>query len=214
MYDSTWDDSDELDDRLDESLLYRIKEELDPFEHLLWADRPVVPRGIRMPFVPTIFVAVVAGLSGFSLAAMFGLVGQSWLDPGTLFLALGLAPSVLGGMILAHMISLGVRLWMKRRKLARLVYAVTDHRAIVARVEESSGSLESLSLHPGEAVDTRAFENPDGSGDLFFLGIGREEWLPFGFLEVPRVGLVEGLVRETLIDEKYDHWKFGTFGAY
>jgi hypothetical protein len=213
MYDSSWDDSDELADRLGESLFHRIKEELDPTEYLLWADRPVVPQGVRLPFVPVIFVAVVAGLSGFSLAAMFGLVGQSWLDSRTLIFALGLAPSVLGGMILAHLVSLGVRHWLKCRKLARLIYAVTDHRAIVARIEESSGTLRSFSLHPGEAVDTRRFENPDGSGDLFFLGIGRDEWLPFGFLEVPQVGLVEALVRETLINRDFDWWQYGTSGA-
>ena len=43
---------------------------------------------------------------------------------------------------------------------------------------------------------------------------GRDEWLPFDFLEVPRVGLVETLVRETLIDGEQDWWKSGTAGAY
>ena len=74
--------------------------------------------------------------------------------------------------------------------------------------------LESFSLRPGEVADTRRYENPDGSGDLYFLGTDRDEWLPFDFLEVPRVGLVESLVRETLIDVEQDWWKFGTAGAY
>ena len=72
---------------------------------------------------------------GFSLAAMFGLVGQDWIDHRLMILALGLGPAVLGGMIVAHLIGLGVRRWLRRRRLSRLVYAVTDHRAIVARVE-------------------------------------------------------------------------------
>ena len=107
-----------------------------------------------------------------------------------------------------------IRRWLKRRRLARLVYAVTDHRAIVARVEASSGDVEAFSLRPGEVVDTRRFENPDGSGDLFFLGEGRDQWLPLGFLEVPRVGLVEMLARETLIDAEQDWWKHGASGVF
>jgi hypothetical protein len=163
--------------------------------------------------VPAVFVSVVAGLSGFSLAAMFGLIGQAWLDWRTLLLAFGLAPAVLGGMIVAHLISLAVRRWLKGRRLARLVYAVTDHRAIVARIESTSGELSSWSLRRGEAVDTRRFENPDGSGDLYFLGRGGDPWLPFGFLEVPQVGLVEALARETLLDADQDWWRLGTAGT-
>jgi hypothetical protein len=214
MYIPSWDESDELDDRLGESLSARIKAELHPMEYLLWADRPALPRALRIPFVPAVFVAAIAGLSGFSLAAMFGLVGQAWIDLRTLALALGLAPLVLGGMIGAHVVSLAIRRWLKARRLARMVYAITDHRAIVARIESPGGELKAVSLHPGEAVDTRRFENPDGSGDLFFLGAGKDDWLPFGFLEVPRVGFVESLVRETLLDREQEWWKFGTAGTH
>ena len=135
--------------------------------------------------MPALFVSVVAGLSGFSLAAMFGLVGQAWMDGRTLILAFGLGPVVLGGMIVAHLVSLGIRRWLKRRRLARMVYAVTDHRAIIARVVAPSGEIEAFSLHPGDVVDTRRFENPDGSGDLYFLGQGNDHWLPARFPRGP-----------------------------
>jgi hypothetical protein len=191
-----------------------IKAELEPTEYLLWADRPILPGPIRIPFIPALFVSVVAGLSGFSLAAMFGLVGQDWMDRRTLFLALGLGPAVLGTMILGHLISLAVRRWVKRHRLARLVYAITNHRAILARIDRSSGVVESISLCSGEVADTRSYENPDGSGDLYFVGRDGDNVLPFGFLEVPRVGSVESLVRETLIDLDQDWWKRGTTPAY
>jgi len=210
----TWDDSDEPDDRLDEGIFGRIKAELDPTEFLLWADRPVSPPPLRIPLVPALFISALAGLSGFSLAALFGLVGEAWLDPLTLALALGLGPCVLGGMIFAHLVSLMVRRWLKRRRLARMIYAVTDHRAIVARIEVSSGELESSSLRPGDIIDTRRFENPDGSGDLYFIGRGFEQWLPIRFLEVRQVGLVEALVRDALLNAEEDWWKFGSAGAY
>jgi hypothetical protein len=209
----SWEDSEYLADRLGESTLGRIKAELDPAEYLLWADRPLLPSSVRIPPMPAVFVSVLAGLSGFSLAALFGLVGQAWIDPRTVLLALGLAPCVLGGMIFAHLISLGVRRWLKRRRLTRLVYAVTDHRAIVAQIDGPSGDLRAVSLHPGEVSDTRRFENPDGSGDLYFLGDGHDVWLPTVFFEVPQVGFVEALARETLLDRDHEWWKFGTAGA-
>lgn len=209
----SWEDSEELADRLGEWTLGLIKAELDPAEFLLWADRPLLPSSVRIPPMPAVFVSVLAGLSGFSLAALFGLVGQAWIDPRMVLLALGLAPCVLGGMIVAHLISLGVRRWLKRRRLTRLVYAVTDHRAIVAQIDGPSGDLRAVSLHPGEVTDTRRFENPDGSGDLYFLGDGHDEWLPTVFFEVPRVGFVEALARETLLERDHEWWKFGTAGA-
>ena len=103
-------------------------------------------------------------------------------------------------MIFAHLVSLMIRRWLKRRWLARMVYAVTDHRAIVARIEGDFGELQSCSLRPGEIIDTRQFENPDGSGDLYFIGHGFDHWLPIGFLEVRQVGLVEALVRDALAE--------------
>src|SRR6516164_8750497 len=151
MNDWSCDASEDAADRLGAGLFGRIKAELDPTEYLLWADRPAPPRAIRIPLVPALFVAVIAGLSGFSLAAMFGLIGQVWMDRRTVILALGLAPAVLGGMIAAHLISLVIRRWLKRRRLARLVYALTNHRALVVRIERGSGKLSSSSLWVGDA---------------------------------------------------------------
>ncbi len=210
----SWDASDDAGDRLGEGIFSRIKAELDPTEFLLWADRPLSPPPLRIPLVPALFISVLAALSGFSLAALFGLVDEASLDLRTLVLALGLGPFVLGGMIFGNLLSLLIRRLRKRRRLARMIYAVTDHRAIVARIEVSSGELQSSSLRPGEIIDTRRFENPDGSGDLYFIGQGFDQWLPIGFLEVRQVGLVETLVRDALLNVEEEWWKFGTAGAY
>ena len=108
MDDPSWDEFD-LVDRMGEDLFGRFKAMLEPTEYLIWADRPLLPRPVCIPFVPALFVSMVAGLSGFSLAAMFGLISQDWMDHSRMILALGLAPAVLGGMIVVHLISLGVR---------------------------------------------------------------------------------------------------------
>ncbi len=214
MFIPSWDDSDEPGSRLGEGIFGRIKAELDPLEFLLWADRPQLPPPLRIPVVPAIFISALAGLSGFSLAALFGLIGEAWLDMRTLALALGLGPCVLGGMIFGHLIYLVIRRWLQRRRLARVVYALTDHRAIVAQIEASSGELQACSLRPGDINDTRRFENPDGSGDLYFLGHELDQWLPIRFLEVRQVGVVEALVRDALLNGDEDWWKFGPAGAH
>ena len=215
MYDPSWDDLDGFDDSKGDGLFHRIKAELHPWEYLVWADRPVLPRFFGMRFIPALFIAVVAVLSGFSLAAMFGLIGQEWLDLKTFAIAVGLAPCVLGGMIVSHLFVVLLRKWLLRRELSRTIYAITDHRAIVAKLERSTGRLVAASLHPEEIGDLRRFENPDGSGDLYFLGSDEiEQWLPHRFQEVPRVGFVESLVRETLINTDEDWWKLGARPAY
>ncbi len=159
-----WDDPDEPCERLGEGICGRIKAELEPLEFLLWADRPQLPPPLRIPVVPALFISALAGLSGFSLAALFGLIGEAWLDLPTLALALGLGPCVLGGMILAHLVYLMIRRWLTRRRLARVVYAVTDHRAIVAHIEDASGELQARSLRPGEINDTRQVRKPGRIG--------------------------------------------------
>ena len=214
MYAPSWHDPDDPDVLLGEALSSRIKPALDPTEYLIWADRPARPAPFRLPFLLALFVSVLAGLSGFSLAAMFGLIGDDWIDLRTLAVALGLGPSVLGGMIVVQLLTTTAGRWLLCRRLARLVYCLTDRRAIVARIDGEGEDLVSDSLQQSEIADTRRFENPDGSGDLYFLGRGRDEWLPVGFLEVPRVGLVEALVRETLLESEGDWWKLGPSRAF
>jgi hypothetical protein len=193
-------------DRLGEALVGLLKEELGPTEYLLWADRPAYPRPLRIPAVPLLFVSTMAALSGLGLAGVFGLANQAWLDVRTVLLAMGLAPAVLGGLIVAHLLGRGLCALLKRRWLSRLFYAVTDQRAVVFRIDAAPGDRLARSLWRGTIADTRRFENPDGSGDLFFLGHGIEDWLPFDFIEVPSVGHVEALARETLIDEEISEW--------
>ncbi|WP_165228524.1 hypothetical protein [Aquisphaera insulae] len=194
-------------DRPGEALVGLIREEISPTEYLLWADRPGCPPPIRIPPVPLVFISAMAGLSGLALAGMFGLANQAMIDTRLLAVAMGLGPAVLGGLIVLQLIVRAIRSFLRRRLLSRLVYAVTDQRAIIGRIDASPGDRLAHSLWRGSVADTRRFENPDGSGDLFFLGHGLENWLPIGFTEVPSVGLVEALARETLIDGAPEDWE-------
>ena len=134
----SWYHSDEPGDRLGEGIFIRIKAELDPTEFLLgptvrWRPAVANPAGPR----------VVHFGAGWSERVFAG----GTLRPGRRSLArstdhgagTGVGPCVLGGMIFAHLVSLMIRRRPRRRWLARMVYAVTDHRAIVARIEDFSG---------------------------------------------------------------------------
>ena len=186
----------------DESLDRWVQELLEPVEYLLWTDRPRRPEAPRIAAVPAVFAGAIAGLSGFALAALFGLVGHEEPEGGSWFITLGLAPTVLGSMLTAHLIAKWLRHWRKCQKLAELWYAVTDQRAIIARLDSRLGSLQAQSIRPDMITDVCRFENPDGSGDLHFLDEGEDRWLPVGFFEVSRVDRVEALVREALLDSE------------
>jgi hypothetical protein len=119
--------------------------------------------------------------------------------------ALSLAPPVLGGFIIFDLIRRTVAWVGSRWRLARTIYAVTDQRAIIAQVGSTAGELHLFSFLPGMIDGTTRFEYPDGSGDVYFEGLGKLARGPVGFLGIRAVRRVEALVRETLIDP-FPHW--------
>src|SRR4051812_21641269 len=117
MHDSSWRDRDHFEGDFSDDLLGRLKAELPPVEYLLWADRPSLPAMRKLPFMPVLFVAVVTGLSGYALAAMFGIIQQPQIDPRLIVLALVLAPSVLACFIAADLVWRGIRWNVARLQL-------------------------------------------------------------------------------------------------
>ena len=72
-------------------------------------------------------------------------------------------------------------------------------------VGEPAGDLQLFSFLPGMLDGTTRFEYPDGSGDVYFEGLGRLSRGPVGFFGIRAVRRVDDLVRETLIDP-FPHW--------
>lgn len=197
---------DDFDDEPDgDAFRGGLRASLSPGESLLWSARPRLPRIRKIAVIPALFVTILTGLSGVSLAAMLGLLDQPESSPLVMLTAFCLAPAVLGGFIL---LDLGRRiaLWVASRwRLARTVYAVTDERAIIALAGSTAGDLQLFSFLPGMLEGTTRFEYPDGSGDLYFEGLGKLARGPVGFVGIRCVRRVEELLRETLIDP-FPHW--------
>lgn len=196
MDDQGWCDPDDFDDPFRDG----VKAELVPGESLIWTERPTLPRMRRIRLIPVAFVAVLTCLSGVSLAGMLGVLNQAVMDPWTIVAAFGLAPAALGGLILLDVLRRSGS-WVARRWiLARTVYAMTDQRVIIGRFDSSDGRFNAFSLIPGMIVDTTPFEYADGTGDLYFEGLGAIAKGPIGFFGIRRVRNVDQLLRETLID--------------
>ena len=184
----------------DDPLRDGVQGELSPGETLLWAARPVLPHLRRIRLIPLVFVAVLTGLSGVSLAAMLGLFQPPSADPWALAAAFLLAPAALGGLIAIDALR-RVFSWMARRwTLARTIYALTDQRVIIGRYDWAAGALDSYSLLPGMIAGTTPFEYADGTGDLYFEGLEPMVRGPVGFFGIRGVRDVDRLLRETLID--------------
>jgi hypothetical protein len=60
---------------IDGDLRAAIKAELEPCETLLWVARACPPPVPAIEVVPALFTALLCGLSGFALAAMYGIYG-------------------------------------------------------------------------------------------------------------------------------------------
>ncbi|APW60621.1 hypothetical protein [Paludisphaera borealis] len=206
MHSQGWYEPDDFDDEFDgDDFRGGLKSALSPGEDLLWSARPGLPRIRKIAVIPALFVAVITGLSGVSLAAMLGIFEQPLASPLVLITALCLAPAVLGGFILFDLVRRMIAWAGSRWRLARTIYAVTDQRAIIAQVGSTAGELQLFSFLPGMLDGTTRFEYPDGSGDVYFEGLGRLARGPVGFFGIRAVRRVDELVRETLIDP-FPHW--------
>jgi len=196
-----YDEPDDFDDEFDgDEGRGGLKAALSPGELLLWSARPGLPRFRKIPLIPALFVTIMTALSGVSLAGMLGLLESPMVNPVVLLIALCLAPAVLGGFIVFDLVRRSIGWAGSRWRLARTIYAVTDQRAIIAHAGSTAGDLQLFSFLPGMIDGTSRFEYPDGSGDVYFEGLGRLARGPVGFFGVRAVRRVERLVRETLID--------------
>lgn len=192
--DQGWYVPDELDDPFAE-----IKADLWPGEQLLWSERPALPRLRRIRAVPLLFVAVVSGLSGVALAAIFGALRPGALPVEMVVAVIAVGPIALGGLMAAYAFQ-RVCGWAARRwALARTVYAITDQRAIIGRYD-SRRELRCLSLIPGMIAETSRLEYPDGTGDLVFEVAVSSTRRAVGFFGIRGVRSVDRLLHETLID--------------
>jgi len=191
---------DEFDGEYDDEARRDVGGELSPDEALLWAGRPRLPRVRKVRAMPLLYVLALTSLSGVSLSAMLGIFERPVLEPWLMIAALGLAPVAIGGMIVMDLLLRSLRWLIRRRRLARTFYAVTDQRAIIGRLGAAGGASSLFSIPAGLIDGTTRYELADGSGDVYFEGLDAIADKPVGFVEIRSVRLVDELIRQTLVD--------------
>lgn len=191
---------DEFDGEYDDEARRDVGDELSADETLLWTGRPRLPRVRKVRPMPLLYVLVLTSLSGVSLSAMLGIFERPVLKPWVMIVALGLAPVALGGLIVMDLMLRSLQWLVRRRRLARTFYAITDQRAIIGLLGAAGGGSRLLSVPAGLIDGTTRYELADGSGDVYFEGLGAIADKPIGFVAIPSVRWVDELIRQTLVD--------------
>jgi hypothetical protein len=189
----------------------RIAGELEDGERLIWEAQPIPSLYTRSAWPIAFFGLFFGGFAAFWIAAAGGML---WFSGGprpdnsgisaifNCFPLFGLPFLLIGiGMITSP-------IWM-RRSAARVVYGVTNRRAIICR-PRGFGGVEVRSLGPAELTNLTRIERADGAGDLVF----QEVWADscdsdntrhrfrnrIGFIAISDVRNVEEIIRRELIE--------------
>ncbi len=172
-----------------------LERELAPGERVVWSGQPLPQRyargslGLVLFGIPwTAFAVFWTTMAFVGTRSMKGndpmATGSRWFFPlfGVPFILIGI------GMLSSP--------WWGRRKAARVLYAITDRRAILFE-PAWRGSRTVRSFAPAEMQSLERTEHADGSGDQIFL---RKSWrdndgdrrtTAVGFTGVPQVREVE-----------------------
>ena len=179
-------------------LLAALEAALAPGERLVWSGQPQPNRyrrrswmalGVGIPW--TAFSLIWTTLAFVSVQEMPAGNPHRWLFPlfGVSFLLIGLA-------LLSSP-------WRGRRKAVRVLYAITDRRALIFE-PNWRGGRRTQSIERAAMESPERMENPDGSGDLFFSwqvwrdSEGDERVTPIGFVGVPRLYEAETHLRKLM----------------
>jgi hypothetical protein len=181
--------------RLAPHLQSLVDSELQPGERVTWLDQPI-PRRFARKGLPILFFAVP-----WTAFALFWTGAAAWMsfqvkEKSAMSLAFPLfgLPFVLIGVAMLS------TPWWLGRAARRIVYVLTDRRAIVLSAGWR-GSVKARSFAPERLKDLRRKQHADGSGDIVFVqdvtrnGGGGRQSSDAGFLAIPDVRNVEEMAR-------------------
>lgn len=191
----------------------RLAAELQPGEKLVWSAQPNPAAYARGSWAVAIFGLAFGGFAVFWMimagaGAWFASGGPNSTGPaGPLGVGMSLF-SLCGLPFLAVGIVMFTTPIWKRARAAKVIYAITDRRAIICGPELFRGTVI-RSYAPAQLGKVSRAERSDGAGDLVFEEIvsyssdsnGTSRHVTRrGFLGVERVAEVERLLRTTLLD--------------
>ena len=182
---------------LPRELMAKVEAQLKPDEKIVWQGQPIGDRLARRS-VPS----AIMGLF-FTSFALFCLVMAVKFRPPHLAPPVDFAslfPVIFTGLF----VLIGLRMLLsplaKRRGALKIVYVLTDRRALV--LDASGFALKVRSYTPAMMQDLSTVQNTDGSGDVIMESVlrsdpeGGNHTVHYGFIAVASVKEVEAMVRK------------------
>lgn len=175
---------------------------LFPGEYVVWAGRGRPPLLAPMPVFPSFFAAFLCAASGFALMVLFGIYVVLDISPTQKLFLLALPPLALGGAAAVGIVAGWGRHRLRRQRISRSFYVLTDFRAIVGREQRGVGDVTTMEWTRDVFDGTLCIEDKDATGDVYFTCGGQVVEPHWGFEGIDQAGRVETLIREVLLQEK------------
>jgi len=147
---------------LPEQLKSKVDSELSPGEMVLWTWQPIAIK-LAIGAIPLVLFGIPwTGFAVFWVAGANGFKLPDFKCPGFYFSFFGVPFILIGiGMLLSPLLAI--------RSAKRMVYLLTDRRAIIIR--QMLKSFEIRSYRPEQLKNIYTREDKNGNGDVIFEGV-------------------------------------------
>jgi hypothetical protein len=179
-----------------------LKASLFPGEYIVWAGRGRPPRLAPIRVFPSFFAVFLCAASGFALMVLFGIYAERDISLEQKLFLLVLPPAALGCVAALGIANGWGRHRLRRRRISRSFYVLTDSRAIVGRQGRWADDVKTVEWTPAMFNGTLCTEGGDATGDVYFTCDGQVVEPEWGFEGIEQPARVETLIREVLLEEK------------
>ena len=166
---------------LGDELRTALKAALFPGEYVVWAGRGRPPRLAPIRVFPSFFAVFLCAASGFALMVLFGIYAERDISLEQKLFLLVLPPAALGCVAALGIANGWGRHRLRRRRISRSFYVLTDSRAIVGRQGRRADDVTTVDWTPTCSMARSAWKAGTPPGDVYFTCDGQVVVPQWGF---------------------------------